>query len=147
MRRHFAVLLFLLAGIPARGQNPFEPDTHIDCVERLRIPDFPAEARQGGAEGTITATVTLSSRASVQLIATEFQTKKPKTIGILIPPVEDAIRQAAFRPRCAGKTIELVFDFALAGSASELPAQTVYFGYPNKFRIVAAPAKPPPRSK
>jgi hypothetical protein len=127
---------------PAPGQNPFEPDSHIACVERLPVPTYPAAAIQARAEGTITAAVVLSPQASVQSVTTEFQTKTQKTIGLLIHAVEDAIREATFRATCSGETVALVFDFKFAGRSSDVPKQSASFGYPNKFWIVSEPAKP-----
>jgi hypothetical protein len=131
---------------PAPAQNPFEPDSHIACVERLPVPTYPVAAIQAQAEGTITAAVVLSPQASVQLVTTEFRTKTQKTIGLLIRAVEDAIHEATFRSTCGGYTVALVFDFKLAGRRSDVPKQSASFGYPNKFWIVSERAIPPARA-
>jgi hypothetical protein len=145
MRYYLALTLLVGVLNPASAQNPFEPDSHIACVERLPVPTYPVEAIQTQTEGIITAKVVLSPQASVQLVTTEFRTKTQKTISLLIRAVEDAIREAAFRSTCAGETVALVFDFKLAGQRSDVPKQSASFGYPNKFWIVSEPATPPAR--
>jgi hypothetical protein len=133
MRLHFAAVLLASAASHGTAQNRFEPETNMACVERLPMPVYPALARQARIEGTVTATVLLSARASVEKITTDFLSKTPKITGDLIQSVEDSIRQAAFRAWCGDKTIVLIFDFKIAGQES--------FGFPNKFWIVAEPGK------
>jgi hypothetical protein len=143
MRRYFAIVLMAFSFGLKSGvtQNPFEPDTHIACVERLLTPVYSAVARQVKAEGTITASVVLSPSASVQEISTDFKSKTRRAIGLLIPLVEKSIVEAAFRSTCGGETVVLIFDFKIVGHPSESPKQSVSFGYPNKFWIVTEPVK------
>ncbi len=118
-----------------KAQNPFEADTNIACVERLQMPAY-SLGRQGQMEGTITASVVLSPKPTVQLqVTTQFASKRQKVAGVLMQAVEKAIERAAFRPYCAGKTVVLIFDFKVGGR------QGVSFGYPNKFWIVGGGAE------
>jgi hypothetical protein len=144
MNRHAAaMLLTLLCVTPGATQNPFEPDTHVSCIDRLRIPAYSAEARRSRAEGTITASVVLTKDASVDWFKTEFQSKAPKAIGVLMELVEKAIREATFRPLCGGETVSLIFDFKIAGRPADDPQQSASFSYPNRFWIVTEPGKLP----
>ena len=120
--RHYVLMIFLIAGLKAgRAQNPFEPDTNIACVERLEMPLYPPLAIQAHVEGTVTASVLLSPQGSAQLITTEFDSRTRKVYGALIHVVEDAIREGAYRPNCAGRTVVLIFDFKIAGRPADGP--------------------------
>ena len=139
--RHFLALaaLTLSLGLGAgRAQNPFEPDTNVACIERLQMPAYSALS---GSEGTVTASVVLSARGSVEEVRTQLASKTEKVVGVLIHSVEQAVREGTFRSYCGGKTITLVFDFKIAGQPSGNPKQSVAFGYPNRFSIVTEPAK------
>jgi hypothetical protein len=134
--------ILLAAGVKAgAAQNPFEPEPNIACVERLPMPMYAALAQQTRLEGTITTSVMLSPRATVEKVTTDFAAKSSKVTGALIRSVEDAVRGAAFRPNCGGKTVVLIFEFKIAGEPSDHPKQTDSFGYPNKFWIVVEPGK------
>ena len=142
MRYCVAALLVLWPGI-GMAQNPFEPETNIGCVERLQMPAYPAMARQAQVEATITASVLLSPKPTVQQqVITQFKSKTQRAAAILMPTVEKAIQEASFRFDCTGKTVVLIFDFKVAGHASSDPKQSVSFGYPNKFWIVTEPSRP-----
>jgi hypothetical protein len=142
MRHCFAALLVTLLGQGiGTAQNPFEPETNIGCVERLQMPAYPAMARQAQVEATITASVLLSPKPTVQQqVITQFKSKTQRAAAILMPTVEKAIQDASFRPDCTGKTVVLIFDFKVAGLPSGNPKQSVSFGYPNKFWILTEPA-------
>ena len=144
MRYCVAALLAMMSGLgTATAQNPFEPETNIGCVERLQLPAYPAMARQSQVEATITASVLLSPKPTVQQqVTTQFKSKTQRAAAILMPTVEKAIQEASFRSDCTGKTVVLVFDFKVAGRPSSDPKQSVSFGYPNKFWIVTEPSRP-----
>jgi len=141
MRHCLALAVLVLNGGLNIGnaQNPFEPETNVACIERLQMPVY---SSLSGSEGTVTASIVLSPRASVEEIRTQLASKTEKVVGILIHSVEQAVREGTFRSSCGGKTITLVFDFKIAGQPSGSPKQSVSFGYPNKFSIVTEPGKP-----
>src|ERR1700693_4796161 len=123
-----ALLVMSRPGI-ATAQNPFEPDTNIGCVDGLQMPAYPPSARQAQVEATITASVLLSPKPTVQqLVTTQFKSKTQRASSILMPTVEKAIQEAAFRYDCTDKTVVLIFDFKVAGSPSANPKQTASFG-------------------
>jgi hypothetical protein len=141
MRFCFAALIITSGLGIGTAQNPFEPETNIGCVERMQMPAYPAMAREAQVEATITASVLLSPKPTVQQqVATQFKSKTQRAAAILMPTVEKAIREASFRSDCTGKTVALIFDFKVAGPPSANPKQSVAFGYPNKFWIVTEPA-------
>ena len=127
--RYFMVAILMGFNV-GRAQNPFEADSNIACVERLPMPAY------ASMEGTITASVVVSPKPTVQLqVTTQFASKTQKGAGVLMQAVERAIEGAVFRPYCAGKTVVLIFDFKMGVE------QGVTFGYPNKFWIVGARGK------
>jgi hypothetical protein len=140
MRPCLALALLTLTVGPNVGmaQNPFEPDTNVSCIERLQMPAY---SPLSVSEGTVTASVVLSPRATVEEVRTQLASKTEKVIGALIHSVEQAVRAGTFRSYCGGKTITLVFDFKIDGKPSGNPKQSVAFGYPNKFSIETEPAK------
>ena len=142
MRFCVAALIMMTSGLRlGTAQNPFEPETNIGCVERLQTPAYPAMAREARVEATITASVLLSPKPTVQQqVTTEFKSKTQRAAAILMPTVEKAIQEASFRSDCTGKTVVLIFDFKVVGPPSANPRQSVSFGYPNKFWIVTEPA-------
>jgi len=141
MRYCVAALLAMSGPGIGMAQNPFEPETNIGCVERLRMPAYPPLDRQAQVEATITASVLLSPKPTVQQqVTTQFKSKTQRAAAILMPTVEKAIQEAGFRSDCTGKTVVLIFDFKVAGPASSNPKQSVSYGYPNKFWIVTEPS-------
>jgi hypothetical protein len=141
MRYCVAALLVMSGPRIGTAQNPFEPETNIGCVERLQMPAYPPLAKQAHLEATITASVVLAPKPTVrQQVTTQYKSKTQTAAAILMPTVEKAIQEAAFRSDCTGKTVVLIFDFKFAGPPSGNPKQSVSFGYPNKFWIVSEPA-------
>src|ERR1700722_1829826 len=138
MNHYVAALLLFSFGLKAGfAQNPFEPDTHVGCVERIQMPAYSPAAIAARVEGIVTASVVLSPQASVQLITTEVKSKTPKLTGLLIDLVEKPITAASFRATCAGTTVVLIFEFKINPRPSDTAKQSTAYGYPNKFWIVA----------
>ena len=129
----------------AQGHDsPPEGDSSLACVERLQVPTYPVIARAARIEGSVTASVFLSSEASVQRIQSRIVSTLDKAKSLLAEPVENAIRAASFRPDCRNKTLTIIFNFSIVGQASDYPKQSVSFGYPNKFWITTEPHTPQP---
>jgi TonB family protein len=136
----FAVYVALPIG-SAYGQagKPPQPQTdpNVACIERLEIPRYPALATQARIEGTITVSVLLAQQGSVQQVDTEVESSFGQAKSLFGSPVWKAISEAKFLPECSGKTIRLVFHFHLMGTSAGNATQSVSFGYPNTFWIVA----------
>lgn len=132
-----AYLLLLILSVPTMAQM----ETNIACVERLDIPTYPPLAKAARIAGALTTTVLVGSDASVEKIASEWDSQwasGSKADGIFLPTVEKSLRASTFAKSCAGKKVTLVFNFVLAESL--LPQETKFsFGYPNRFWIAAPP--------
>jgi hypothetical protein len=126
--------LLILAGLPLMAQT----ETNIACVERLEIPTYPALAEQARITGAVIAEVVLGPGASVASISSASD--HGKAHPILLDTVEKSLRASKFAKACAGKQVELVFNFVIEGTpVGSHPPQTVSFGYPNQFRIATPP--------
>jgi hypothetical protein len=137
-------VVFCLAGVAQQNENSptqrLAPDTfNATCVERLEIPAYPLLARQARLAGTLSVTVTLGSGARIENIAAKADLNNNGAQGVLLIPVQNAIRTAHFREDCAGKQVILVFDFRITGDPSDRQQQEVAFGFPNRFRITTRP--------
>ena len=114
-----------------------QAESNAACIERLEIPLYPPLAAQARIEGTITLSVLLTSGGKVEQVDTEIASKYSQARNLFATPVWKVIKEAKFRPNCAGKTVRLVFHFDLEGvSPGNLRASTS-FGFPNTFWIVA----------
>jgi hypothetical protein len=126
--------LLILAGLPLMAQT----ETNIACVERLEIPTYPALAEQARITGTVIATVVLGFGSSVASISSASD--HGKAHPLLIGGVEKSLRASKFANACAGKQVELIFNFVLEGTpVGSHPPQTISFAYPNQFWIATPP--------
>ena len=128
----------LIGSVNAQTGNRLRSQNHpnMDCVERIQIPRYPPLAEQARIEGSITASVLLSSDGTVHDIETTAESRFRQAKNLFGSPVETVIRAAKFRSGCSEKIIKLVFHFDLSG-ASPHPGESFSFGYPNVFWIVA----------
>ena len=81
----------------------------MDCVERMEITRYPPLASQARIEGSITASVALSSDGAVHDIKITAESKYKQAKNLFGPPVEKVIRAAQFHSGCSEKTIKLRF--------------------------------------
>lgn len=143
MNRFIVAVFIACLGIATAQVSPaFE--SNAACLERFEIPSYPPIARQARIEGTITATLRVSSNGSAETIATDFASQLSGSKMAVSPTVEKAIREARFLPECTGKTVTLIFDFKIAGPPTNSPRQSISFGAPNRFWIVSEPQSPQP---
>jgi hypothetical protein len=124
----------------------YQPYSNVACIVRLPLPDYPALARMARFQGTVTASVLLSSAASVEQITTEIDPEAAEGGKLLRSLVGDAIRDASCWSSCGEKTIKPVFHFEITGTPSEYARTTLAFGYPNQFWITTQPAPDTPSS-
>jgi hypothetical protein len=121
--------------LPALAQS----ETNIECVERLEIPTYPALPKQARIAGVLTTTLLLGPEASVEKITSDWNsqsTSGSKRENLFLPAVEKALRGSTFAKSCAGRKVNLVFNFVLSENP-RLQATTSFFGYPNQFWIAA----------
>jgi hypothetical protein len=122
------------------AQSP-EPNTNTACIEKLQIPSYPLLARQARLRGVVVATTTLNSNGTIKSISIQMESGTVSATKILTSAVETALRSSVYTHACDGKPLKLIFNFVLGQDL--LPnndKQTVSFGYPNRFWIVAPPA-------
>lgn len=128
MRKALLLAIVLTAGADAQIS---QADSNVACVERLKIPAYPALANAARIQGTITATISLSSH--------EISVSAASNAGpILSSAVKQAIGESKFRTDCAGKTVTLIFEFKLGASGSD---EKHFFESPNKFLILSKPIR------
>ena len=129
-----------LMGSACGNTLPHQVDSNVECVDRIPLPDYPALARLAGIQGTITASVVLSSTASVEEITTEVRPEDAIGKKLLVSLVRDAIKGSSFHSGCGNKTVQLVFRFEIVGRPSEYTITKLAYGYPNQFWITTPPA-------
>jgi hypothetical protein len=125
VRNAFLLAIVLTPGAEAQTSPA---DSNVACVGRLNIPAYPALASAARIEGTITATIRLSSH-EVSVAA------GPNAGPILSSAVERAIGESEFRTNCIGKTVTLIFEFKLGTDEKH------FFQPPNKFLILSKPIR------
>jgi len=118
------------------NESQAQDSTNIYCVERMEIPRYPLLPSQARIEGSITASVALSSDGVVHDIKITAQSKSRQAKNLFGPTVGKVIRAAQFRSGCSEKAIKLVFHFDLKGM-SDSPKASMSYGYPNVFWIVS----------
>jgi hypothetical protein len=118
----------------AQTANPPGADSNLACVERLNMPRYPRLAAQARVEASIMASVLVGSDGLAKKIDTS---KDAKFSNLFAAPVSAVIQAAKFRTECAGKTVQLIFNFNLIGVSQGTQKETFSFGYPNVFWIVS----------
>lgn len=131
-----AALLISCVSGQTNNEPPAQGSTNMDCVGRIEIPHYPPLAAQAQIDGSITASVALSSDGAVHGIQITAESKYRQAGNLFGPPVEKVIGAAQFRSGCSEKTIQLVFHFDLKAK-SDSPKTSMYFVYPNVFWIVS----------
>jgi hypothetical protein len=112
-------------------------DSNVGCIERLDIPGYPPLAASAGVSLTISATVLLSPDGTIQETKLIAIGPNEKSKSLFVSAVQTALNQSTFQKACAGKLIDLTYDFALDDNPKfkELVSR-ISFTYPNKFWIV-----------
>jgi hypothetical protein len=132
-----ASAIFGVINTAASGQTPGDTNANTGCIERLTLPEYPVLAKQSRIQGTITATILLSSPGSPPKIATVYMGPLVKLKTMLAVPVEEAIHHCQVSRKAAPANRSLVFHFESVGGPLSRPAQSVSFGGPNEFWITA----------
>jgi hypothetical protein len=104
----------------------------LECLVRLRAPDYPAEARPGRGQGTLKVTVSLTSNGEFHAYRIDEATEKA-FVSRFGMEIEKALRLSKFSSACGGKEISLVFTFGF--ETSERRAG-VFFGPPNRIDVI-----------
>jgi len=129
--------LFCFACILATGSvGPRAPedDTHMSCVARLEMPDYPAIAQSARIELGVTAAVLLGPDGAAQSISYDSESAFKDWRRIFGAAVEKAVKASKFAASCGGSTVKLAFDFRIPSSA-DVSTTRIAFGYPNRFEV------------
>ena len=107
------------------------------CFTTLRVPEYPPIARQAGMRG----------RATVVVRAVELSQPLSFVVTGVSPILKEAVRTSiegsTIRDACQGRMIELLFEFTIEGSPSEMQTKgAVVFMAPNEFVITVPPTVP-----
>ena len=130
-----AICSVVLSSLSAQ---PPEPTTA--CIERLQIPSYPPLGRAARLFGVVVATTTLNSDGTIKSISTQMESGSVSASKFFTSAVESALRSSLFTRACDDKPLKLIFNFVL--TQDSLPngdAQSVSFGYPNRFWIMVPP--------
>jgi TonB family protein len=112
------------------------PTNDGGCAEYLRIPEYPRLGLLAQIGGSVAVVVRLDD----QSVAEHVEVAEGRPHGILYKAVLDAVRESRFAAACRNRSVTLRFEFVLAKNAVEnRQPSKLFFGYPNRFWIVAAP--------
>lgn len=115
-------------------------DSGLGCFENLAAPEYPKAAMQAGVEGSVWITAQVSPQGAIQKLEPNVVSAYSEGAKMLTPPVEKAVRAAKVRPACNGKTMTVVFRYALYGSATPNPKVTTRIEGGNVMWIESQPA-------
>lgn len=115
----------------------------LACFENLSAPEFPPAALSANIDGSVWTTVQVSPQGTVEKIETQVVSAWSKAAGLLVPPVEKVIRAARVNPQCAGKTVSVVFRYAINGDPTPSPTPTSRTLGTNTMWIESRPAGKP----
>ena len=129
----FTMLLVSGAGtISAQQQS-----TGLACIKEMLLPGYGSIARKAKQTGSVTANVTIGQIGDIS----DLKTTSPDPF--LAQEVEVFLRyNTRFRQDCSGKTVQVIFTFALEGHPVPDPTVRVTFKGPNEFVIRSQPQAP-----
>jgi hypothetical protein len=136
MRLSIAVFLIpvLTFKILAAHEEP-KQDGNVQCVQRLRLPVYPAIAVQARISGDVPVNISLGKTSTVEHIA--FM---GKSHPLLAKSVLDAVKASTFTSVCQDLDVTLLFRFVIEGKGTDYPTTPVIsFGFPNTFWIATPP--------
>ncbi len=112
-----------------------DTEANMSCVERLEMPVYSPLAHAAHVMGVVTATVAVSAEEQAHVAIS------PGAHPLLAPSVGAALRASAFKKSCAGKSITVVYKFAIDEAIQTgTSSQRISFRYPNQFWISVPPS-------
>ena len=109
----------------------------LSCVQEMLLPGYGSIARKAKAPGSVEVVLTIGEHGKLQGLSTSTTDK------FLAQEVEVFLKfNTIFSPECSGKSVVLVFTFALRGEPVENPTVRVSFKGPNEFVFVSQPELP-----
>jgi hypothetical protein len=125
----FVPLLASAQEAPRFGSSPNDA-TNAFCIEKVQFPTYTPLARNAALQGSIVVTLTVAVDGAVEKFDADARLNNERATGVLLAPVEYALRKSQFRRDCHGKQVTLVFEFRITGDASDRVQQETAFGYP-----------------
>jgi hypothetical protein len=133
-------LLLVTASLGCASQATTD-DTQMACVQQLEVPSFPAIADSARVEAGLNASILLATDGSVEKVSMQVTSGMDYAGKLFFPSVEKAMKASKFLPSCAGRSVQLAFDFPFpTRSENGETVQTVRFRHPNRFEIALTPA-------
>jgi len=93
----------------------------VECFEHMEAPEYPKAALQGRVDGSIWTKIDVTAQGTAGKVDMQVVTAWTDGGKLLTPPVEKAIQASKFKPDCGGKTVSIVYRFALHGDATANP--------------------------
>lgn len=112
----------------------------LACFANLTAPEFPMTALQAHVDGSVWVTVQVGPSGAVDKIDSRVVSAWADGPKLLTAPVEKAIRAAAFKPACYGKSVSAVFRYQLSGEPVAQPKATSNSDGPRIMVIRSQPA-------
>lgn len=147
MRRiPFIALFALLSCLPGKAQqapHPASGNDGLSCFVSSPVPEYPAAALDAHVDGSVWTWTTLTAQGTADKVETEVVSAWSQGPKLLTAPVEKAIREAKFKPECAGRKVWVVFRYDLHGDATPSPKVTTRADGPNLIWIESQPGARP----
>jgi hypothetical protein len=96
----------------------------LACFATLNAPEYPQQAINTHTTGDVWTWTQVSAQGTPGDIKTQVVSAWSDGAKLLTPPVEKAIREAKFKPECAGKEVRAVFRYQTIGQSPDGPQVT-----------------------
>jgi hypothetical protein len=107
--------------------------TLTDCVSELTLPIDGLARAAGGSSGQIATVLHIGEGG--QLASVKFQGGKE----LFRRQIDKAMRLSKFAPKCAGRTLTVIFSFEIQGEPLDNPGVWFSFSSPNHFTLHTHP--------
>jgi hypothetical protein len=104
-------------GRGAAAEPPPAANPGFECFQSVETPEFPASALRAHVDGTVYASIQVTPQGAVDKIDTQVASAWGDGPKLLTPAVEKAVRASKFKPECSGKTVAVVYRYALHGDS------------------------------
>lgn len=114
------------------GANPFggpttpppPPPAGLECVASTPMPTFPMQALTEKVDGSIWLDIQVTPEGTAGAIKPTVASAYKDADKLLTPAAEALAKETKFKPECNGKTVLMVFRYALHGLPAAKPEVT-----------------------